>query len=320
MSRAREALDLVRNHVPPPLDRRAAPPLGWGLEGYRARLVERSSPGDLRFTWLGTAGLGVTDGTTRLLLDPFVSRPGLLRVFSGLGLTPDVERVGRWLEWTGFNRCDAVAVSHGHFDHAMDAPSFARLSGARLMGSQTVAWMGRGGGVDEDRIRVVRPREPLVLGDFRITFLESTHSRLFLGRVPHDGCITAPLVPPRPARAWRVGESFALHVAHPAGTFVHLASASTVESTFHEVQADAIFLAVAGRSGDTELIQATAGRLGCRVLVPLHFDDFFLPLEDPMRPLPGVGLDRFMGAAEGLGLKVLTLPVGEERGLQLRTG
>jgi len=57
----------------------------------------------------------------------------------------------------------------------MDAPEVARRTGARLLGSESTANIGRGWGLPESQIRVVVNRQPIRLGRFLLTPIESRH-------------------------------------------------------------------------------------------------------------------------------------------------
>ena len=166
----------------------------------------------VRITFLGVSTILINDGETALLTDGFFSRPSLAKVALGR-IEPDREVIAHWLERAGVDRLAAVLVVHSHYDHAMDAPEVARRTGAVLVGSESTANVGRGWGLDETRLRVPEPGEPMRFGDFVVTLIRSKH-------FPHgraSGEITAPLVPPTRAMAYLEGGSWSVHVEHPLG-------------------------------------------------------------------------------------------------------
>ncbi len=156
---------------------------GLGLWASHHLPVAPPGAGGVTACWLGTAGIALHDGTTGLLLDPFVSRPGVLRVGLGRPVAPDEAQVASWLRHLAMDPVAAVMVSHSHYDHALDAPVFALRTGAVVLGSESTAWLARGAGLQEARIKVVVPGRPERFGAFEVTFLESEHPAALLGRV-----------------------------------------------------------------------------------------------------------------------------------------
>jgi L-ascorbate metabolism protein UlaG (beta-lactamase superfamily) len=292
---------------------------GKGLDEVERRLLPEDAPGPgaVRATWFGTAAVLLDDGSTRLLLDPFVTRPGMLRVGLGLALQPDRVGVERWLDRLDARETAAVLVSHSHYDHLLDAALFARKSGAVLVGSESTANVGRGAGLAGDRIRVIRPRETMRFGAFEVTFLPSEHGPLLGGHAPYPGTIPAPLRMPAPARAFRMGGAHAILVRHPAGTLVHHASAAVRAGTFEGVAAHTVLLGLGGRTSTRGLLHDVVEAVGARRVIPIHWDDLFRALGRSPRPLPTVDLAGFFREAARArpDLEVATLPVGSARTL-----
>jgi hypothetical protein len=60
------------------------------LKFYRSRLMQSRAQenNSVSITWLGTAGVLVSDGATGILIDPYVSRFGFFKIAMGLHLQP----------------------------------------------------------------------------------------------------------------------------------------------------------------------------------------------------------------------------------------
>ena len=154
-------------------------------------------------TWAGVSTLLVDDGSSALLTDGFFSRPALSSVVLGK-LAPSLPRIDGSLARLGVDKLEAVLPVHTHFDHAMDSAVVAERTGARLVGGTSTAQVGAGGGLAPDRIVTVTPGEAVTLGAFQVTLFESEHC-------PPDrfpGTITAPVVPPVKASAYKCGEAW----------------------------------------------------------------------------------------------------------------
>ncbi|GAP08072.1 predicted Zn-dependent hydrolases of the beta-lactamase fold [Anaerolinea thermolimosa] len=241
----------------------------------------------MRAGFLGVTSVLLDDGDTRLLTDGFFSRPALHRVLLGR-LAPDATQVEQGLARAGVTDLKAVLVGHSHYDHALDAPEVARRSGALVVGSSSTANLARGYGLPEAQIRVVMPGEPLVFGAFRVTFYPSRHV------LPNAaaGEITAPLKFPARARAFRDGGCFSLLIEHESGKNLLIQeSAGFVRGALSGIRAEIAMISIAMLSRHPDsyrraYFSETAGAVGAKVIYPLHYDDFFRPLELLPRPMP----------------------------------
>ena len=262
------------------------------LEPYADRFDVPPADGSMSVTFLGVATLLVDDGETQLLTDGFFSRPGLVSV--GLRrIAPDRKRIGECLARAGAERVRAVAPVHSHFDHALDSAAVADLTGALLVGGESTANVGRGGDLPDDRIRVVASGDEVQVGAFSLTFIASEHC-------PPDrfpGEITEPVVPPAKAAAYKCGEAWSILVEHASSHRLLIqGSAGYVEGALAGRQAEVAYLGI-GQLGkqDSAYMEAywehTVRAVGARRVVLIHWDDFFRPLDQPLRALPYLGDD-----------------------------
>lgn len=243
-------------------------------------------------TFLGVSSLLLEDGKSAVLTDGFFSRPSLLTV--GLRrVAPDAGRIEGALARAGIERLDAVMPVHTHFDHAMDSALVAERTGAVLVGGESAANVGRGHELRGEQIQVVMPAESLVFGGFRITWIESAHC-------PPDrfpGHITQPVVPPARVKAYRCGEAWSILAEHISGRTVLIqGSAGFAPGSLRGRRADVAYLGV-GQLGvqDEDYMRTywaeTVETVGARRVVLIHWDDFFRPLDVPLRALPFAGDD-----------------------------
>ncbi|WP_285028837.1 MBL fold metallo-hydrolase [Mycolicibacterium sp. lyk4-40-TYG-92] len=253
-----------------------------------------ASPGaPLTVTWAGVTTMLVSDGSSALLTDGFFSRPSLLAV--GLGrLTPALARIDGCLHRLGIDRLDAVLPVHTHFDHAMDSASVAARTGAQLVGGASAAHIGRGGGLPDSQLTVATPGEPITLGAFDVTLFTGHHC-------PPDrfpGTITAPVVPPVRASAYKCGEAWSTHIHHRSSgrSLLAVGSAGFVPGALAGQRAEVVYLGIGqlGLQPEKYLVDywnETVRTVGARRVVLTHWDDFFRPLHEPLRALPYAGDD-----------------------------
>lgn len=268
-----------------------------GMGVYRAHLisptVQPESPTSLRATWLGVSALLLRDGQHAVLIDPFFTRPpGMLRMALNRPIAPDEALIRDWLARVGVTSLDAVLVSHSHFDHAMDAGVVAKLTGARLIGSQSTLNIGRGAGLDESRLIEAASVDPIKAGSFSLRFIPAAHAGATGGKP--TGTIDTPLQLPARYLDYKLGGTYSILIEHPEGRVLHHGSAGHVPGALAEVQADVVFLGVALIDDTEAYLRETVDAVGATRVIPVHWDDFTRPLAEPLVPMPlVVRLDTF---------------------------
>lgn len=263
-----------------------------------ARFADRfdapaAEPDTLSVTWMGVATLLIDDGSSALMTDGYFSRPSLAKVAAGK-VAPSPARVDGCLARAKVSRLAAVIPVHTHIDHVLDSALVADRTGAQLVGGQSAANVGRGYGLPENRIVVAVDGEPMQLGAYDVTLIESHHC-------PPDrfpGAIDEPVIPPVRASAYRCGESWSTLVSHrPTGRRLLIqGSAGFVKGALAGHRADAAYLSVGqlGLQPRSYLIDywtETVRAVGARRVILIHWDDFFRPLTKPLRALPYAGDD-----------------------------
>lgn len=271
----------------------------------------------LSVLWMGVSTLLLDDGSSALMTDGYFSRPTLAQVAAGK-VAPSPARVVGCLARAKVSRLAAVIPVHTHIDHAMDSALVADRTGAQLVGGESAANVGRGYGLAEDRLMVAVPGQPIELGAYDVTLVESHHC-------PPDrfpGVIAAPVVPPVRASAYRCGEAWSTLVRHRSSgrRLLIQGSAGFVKGALDGYRAEVVYLGV-GQLGLqprsylvdywTEVVRA----VGARRVILVHWDDFFRPLSKPLRAIPYAAddLDVSMrvldelAAADGISLQLPTV-------------
>jgi len=253
---------------------------------------------DLRVTFLGVSTLLFSDGKNAILTDGFFSRPTKVSTLLEK-LSPNRDVIARCLSRAGVKKLEAVIVLHSHFDHALDAPEVVRQQPDEcfLVGSESTANIGRGYPLPEKRIRVIQDGKVETFGGFQITLLRSEHSPLSLlasfgiEHVPLAGEIDKPLEQPAHLRDYKEGGSYSLLVEHGGRSILVQASAGFRRGALASHRAEFIFLGIGmlGKLPDShrdeywhEVVEAVRPKR----IIPIHWDDFSRPLDEPLVPLP----------------------------------
>lgn len=261
------------------------------------RLGTKSGP-PVRVRWLGTAGFEIVYEGTTLLIDPYLTRASLGHVLFGK-LEPDAALLRAHLP-----RADAIVAGHTHFDHALDVPMLARLTGATVFGSRSAVALCRSEHVPPDRIVLVEREagsEPAVheVGPFTLRFLPSAHSPLVLGRVPFPGDIVDCAEVPMRAERYRCGAVFGVEIEVAGRRLYHVGSAEILASIGAPRDVDLALVCVAGWTTTPRFPERVARALAPSAVLLSHWDDFFRPLTEPARRLPAMQIPRLVERLRG---------------------
>lgn len=263
------------------------------LSDYHRYVDLAPAPDDapVTITWAGVTTLLISDGSSAVLTDGFFSRPPLLTV--GVGkISPVIPRIEQALARLNIEQLDAVIPVHTHFDHAMDSSVVAERTGAKLVGGSSVSLLGCS--LPPDQVIVATDASPIPLGAFDITLIEGHHC-------PPDrypGTITTPVIPPVRTSAYRCGEAWSMLVHHSASDrrALVVGSAGFIKGALAGQQADVAYLGIGQLGLQPESYiedywRETVRTVGARRVVLIHWDDFFRPLDQPLRALPYAGDD-----------------------------
>ncbi len=252
----------------------------------------------IRVRWLGTAGFAITHGDHTVLIDPYLTRASLARCALGT-IASDEATVRRYAP-----RADAIVVGHTHFDHALDVPLLAKLTGAKVFGSRSAVTLCRASGVPETQVDCVEreaggaavERE---VGPFRLRFVPSAHARILLGRVPAPGEIADCDDVPQRIGGYRCGAVFGVEIAVRGKTLFHLGSAELVDASLEAKNVDLVLLCVAGWTASRDPPRARRPPFVAGRRAPVALGRFFPPARSPRARAAGDAASAAGRAAHG---------------------
>ncbi len=246
-------------------------------------------PPGLRLQWLGTSGFRLQYAGFDLLIDPYLSRPGLSEVLSPRALRCRTRRLDAVID-----RADAILVGHTHFDHALDVPYLATRHDAQVFGSESLTrLMGLHG--QAGRAHRVNVGQAFDVGPFTVTFIPSLHSKLVLGlAVQSGGELTCDHLDDLSGNAYRCGDVYGIHIAVAGFTLYHQGSANLIDDAITHRNVDVFLMGIAGRGFTRAYTERVLRRLQPRAIVPHHYDDFFRPIDAPFRFSLNVNLGGFV--------------------------
>ncbi|HNP34540.1 MAG TPA: MBL fold metallo-hydrolase [Woeseiaceae bacterium] len=240
-----------------------------------------ASPTDgVTVTWFGVSTLLFDDGETQLLIDGFISRPGVLDLLANRPVDNDAVTINYFLNEFHVDRLAAIIPVHSHYDHAMDVAALASRTSASILGSESTAQIGRGAMLPPEQIVVITDGAEYQFGEFTVRFILSLHAPIgWNGSVPLAGTIDSPLTLPAPITRFRNGDSYSIVISHPTGSALVQGSAGFRPGALHGLQVDTVFLGTGmleslGRDYIHKYWTDTVTATGATTVIPVHFDDY----------------------------------------------
>ena len=244
----------------------------------------------MKVTFFGTTTLLFDDGKDQVLFDAHLTRPSLLTWLCGR-LRTDRGMADKMIGLYGISRLRAIFISHSHFDHVMDAPYVANRTGAVIYGSSSTLNVGRGGDVPEERLVLFEKGKTYGVGDFRITVIASLHSKPVIFQSDLGQEITKPLAQPCRGADYKEGGSYDFLVENGGKKYLIRPSFNYLEGQLDGIHADVLFLASAGFGRADAVMKErffaeTVGKVRPGLVIPIHWDCFFRPLDRPVKGMP----------------------------------
>jgi L-ascorbate metabolism protein UlaG (beta-lactamase superfamily) len=242
--------------------------------------------------YFGAAGWRISDGTTDILVDPYISRiiappPPLAPPYPKL--PRDTRPVYGWNDLAvpdnaavdaHIPRADFILVTHTHYDHVLDVPHIALKTQAVVVGTESTENVLRAYNVPESQLITVRGGEDYDFGHFSVRVIPSLHSPL-----DHKRYYSSEKAPPG------MKAPLTLQQMHPeGGTLAYLirfqghqilvfGGMNYVEREIEGLRPDVVLV---GAASSRKEIYDYTGRL-MRALhfpalvIPTHWDNFFAP-------------------------------------------
>jgi L-ascorbate 6-phosphate lactonase len=217
-------------------------------------------------TWLGQAGFLVETGSSRLLIDPWVT-PGERRLIE----SPPLELV--------CERIDCVLITHEHGDH-FDVPFLRQLArrspDAALVLPKPIANQARGALA----VKPVRPGDRVELAGLTVEVVPAWHAvRTSEPYTDGDGRFVGYLI--------RVGGSVIYHAGDtvPTDDLISSLRHKQIDIALLPVNGRDFFREAEGMVGNLDVREAVrlAREVGARTLIPYHWDGFEGNTEQPGR-------------------------------------
>ena len=245
----------------------------------------------LKITYFGTTVLLFDDGKDQILFDAHFTRPSLVKYIAGASEETNTGLCDKLIGLHHIDRLRAIFVSHTHHDHVIDAPYIAKKCGAVIYGSSSAKNVALGGGIPEEKTVVFDHGSEYSIGKYKIRILKSLHSKPTILNNDLGQPIEKPLVQPASLRDYKEGGSYDFYIEHGDKKILIRPSFNFIEGQLNDIQADVLFLGVAGLAKADEATEKhffaeTVEKTKAGLVIPVHWDNFFSSLEKPIIGMP----------------------------------
>lgn len=271
-------------------------------EGSLVNAADAHNSEALSIRYLGTAGFVISHRDRTIVLDPYLTRPGIIASLTQR-LIPNAELIKKHIP-----HADDVLIGHAHHDHILDGPDLCKQTGARLIGSQATRQVGLAAGLPESQLLATDGNEDIASGPWTVRGLPSLHGKI-MGRIPFPGDLSAP--PPWPPRMHELRHGLVLNWLVDTGPLkvMHIDSADFINEQLQGQCCDILCLCAIGRQARPNYVRDAISLLRPRWVIPCHWDTMVTPLEAEPDLLPGVDLLGFLDEIREAGATPLLTPM-----------
>ena len=248
------------------------------------------------FKWLGTTGFAISDQATTLIFDPAFTRIPVHDYLPFRTVKSDPIEVDYWMNKCGLKSIQGTFGNHAHADHIIDAPYVVKKYGGKLFGSSSVVNVGLGQGLNMNQVQIIKHGDEWKVGSFTIKPFNTPHPPHIFDIMLMNGHIEKPLHTPTSVWNYLVGDTHSFLITHPKGSILFQAIGEISEhDPLQNIKADILLLTIANRISSEELIQKRVLPSSAKILIPLHYDNFFYKMrrDDEIDEVWGVKVDEF---------------------------
>lgn len=246
----------------------------------------------LKVRFFGVSTLLFDNGQDQILIDGFFSRPSLWQVLTSK-LSSNSNLIDQLIQHYELHRTQAVLVSHSHYDHALDLAEIAKqLPQTMIIGSISSLNIAQSQPeIKTSQLQTVKAWRPQKFNHFQITAIPSQHTPPTLVNNDLGEEIKHSFHFPAKFSAFKEGGSFDYLIEHQGQRILVKASTGFIPKQYQNMQVDVLFLGIAQLSKQSEQYQQqylneTLATLKPKLVIPIHWDDFFQPLDSSLTFLP----------------------------------
>jgi len=212
-------------------------------------------------------------------------------------LKSDEELVAKIIKEHDLQKVNALFASHSHYDHVIDAPIAAKLTGATFYVDSNSQKVAKAYKEPKIKTELFQDQKFIQIGKFKITPILRNHSHIrslglnyLPGPVPDTFDFNF--------YDYHVGDTWFYLAEHPDGKILIDQGSEPFLDKLKNLTTDVqvVIQGIANRESDEVILKGYVGSFKPSIFIPTHFDNFVFPLNTnaDVWPLPGVKLEGLM--------------------------
>ncbi len=244
--------------------------------------------GEINVTFFGNTTLLFDDGVTQLLFDPYFSRPTKWQAISStIGI--DSLLIDS-ITQNYLTHLKGIYVSHSHFDHILDLPLISDITNASTYGSLSTQNYSIANRTKENLLSDYDLEKGHKIGQFHVLPIRSIHSEPTIVNNDLNQVFTSNKRLPYKYSEFKEGGSYDFLITHGKKKFLIKSSFNSLKDQYSNFKIDVAFLGITGlgkanAKKTNAYFQEFIQEINPKLIVPIHWDDFLIPLKYPLTPI-----------------------------------
>lgn len=232
--------------------------------------------------WYGASCLSISDENTRIIIDPFLTRPSLWKVLTNQALIPDTRLIKKYFGKD--SRETIILITHTHYDHILDLPEVLRANPkAKVYGpAETIDFL-KLFKIDTKIFKSLTKNHSLNIGQFSIESFDIKHSNLPFGFSFSRGKMSSTITTPLGAQDYQSMNSHSFFIKHKDARILLHPSAEPQKYDLKDI--DLLIVGLTSLNINS-LKKEVIDRVQAKRVFAIHHDNFFKSFDNPLAKMP----------------------------------
>lgn len=220
----------------------------------------------------------------------------------------------KWVPEELQKKVKAVFIAHSHYDHILDLSTSVKNNNAIIYGSESAMKIAKSKNISPHRLKKLSVDKEYSIDKYKVKVLGGKHPSHLLGLTIAEGSVDNPQ-DIGSALSYKMGEVYTFLI-EVSGKRIFIASSGYPVWKTDENKVDIIIQGIANKKHYLELVDKQVKASGAKIVIPIHFDNFFRPVDKELTSLFFANVEMFqklMGKNQKLIIPQIGKPIIVEK-------